>query len=264
MTEVAANFVGAIPEHYDNNLGPRLFFDYANDIAARVCARQPGSVLELAAGTGIVTRRLRDTLPEHCSLLATDLNPPMLEWAKQKFKGEEAISFKAADATQLLFEDNSFDIVVCQFGVMFFPDKDASYREVSRVLKPGGQYLFSVWGSWEHNPFAQIAHNVVAEIFPGNPPGFYKVPFGYHDINLIRRELSAAGFRNVEAEPVHLTSEIPSAADFARGLVFGNPLMEEILARGGDPEMVCSAIEKAIDSKLGSSMPLQAVIIQAS
>ena len=264
MTDVAANFVGSIPEYYDHNLGPRLFFDYADDLAARVCAQAPDSVLELAAGTGILTRRLRNVLPEHCSLLATDLNPPMLETAKQKFEDEEAVCFEAADATQLPFEDNNFDIVVCQFGVMFFPDKDASYREVLRVLKPGGQYLISVWGSWEHNPFARIAHEVVAEFFPGNPPGFYKVPFGYHDINLIRHDLAAAGFGDVTAETVNISSEIPSAGDFARGLVYGNPLVEEILAREGDPQLVCSAIEKAIFSKLGSSMPLEAVIIRAS
>jgi ubiquinone/menaquinone biosynthesis C-methylase UbiE len=264
MNDVAANFVGSIPEHYDRELGPRLFFGYANDLAARVSALNPKSVLELAAGTGILSRKLRDALPDSCKILATDLNPPMLETAKNKFGAEECIDFKQADASQLSFGDSSFDALVCQFGVMFFPDKKLSYREALRVLKPQGRYIFNVWSTWESNPFAQIADEVVASIFPDNPPGFYKVPFGYHDTDLICAELSDAGFRNIKTETLALTSDIPNAASFARGLVFGNPLMEEIRTRGGDPEIVCSAVEVAISRKLGSSMPLQAVIIEAS
>ena len=264
MTDVAANFVGSIPEYYDRFLGPRIFSRYAREITARVVSRQPDSVLELAAGTGIVSRELRNSLPAHCSLLVSDLNSPMLDTAREKFRPAENVVFKSADATDLPFLENAFDSVVCQFGVMFFPQKEKSYVEVRRVLRPGGHYTFSVWGSWEQNPFAELTHKVVADLFPNNPPGFYKVPFGYHDEDLIHDELMAAGFTSAEFETLHLTSDIPSSNDFARGLVFGNPLLEEILARGGDPEIVCSAIARALDDNLGSSMPLQAVIIAAS
>lgn len=264
MNRAAANFVGSIPEYYDRFLGPRIFSDYADDLASRVSTKQPRAVLELAAGTGIVSRKLRDALPSYCDLLATDLNPPMLATARSKFQADENISFEMADATNLPFEDNRFDVVVCQFGVMFFPDKEKSYAEVLRVLRPGGQYIFSVWGSWDENPFAAIAHSVVADMYPDKPPGFYKVPFGYHDTQEIHDSLMSTGFTQCKSDALALTSTIPSAKEFARGLVFGNPLLEEILSRGGDPDRVCAAIATAIESKLGSSMPLRAVIIEAS
>ena len=172
MSSQASEFIGSIPEHYDKGLGPRIFFDYADDLADRVSKLNPGSVLELAAGTGIVTRRLRDALPDNCELLATDLNAPMLAVAQKKFDRSENVRFETADASRLQFDDEFFDTVTCQFGVMFFPDKERSYSEVSRVLKPGGHYVFNVWGSWEKNPFAELVHEVIAEYFPDDPPGF--------------------------------------------------------------------------------------------
>ncbi len=140
-----ANFIGDIPEHYDRGLGPIIFVDYAADLARRAAACVPARVLETAAGTGIVTRQLRDLLPVGVRLTATDLNPPMLEVARAKFQPDEDVDFRHADAAALPFADDSFDAVVCQFGVMFFPDKDRSYREIHRVLAPGGRYLFNVW-----------------------------------------------------------------------------------------------------------------------
>ena len=141
MSGHAADFTGGIPEHYDRYLGPVLFTDYADDIAQRVAISAPARVLELAAGTGIVTRRLRDRLPVGTHLTATDLNPPMLAMASTKIRPGEQVDFQQADATALPFPDGTFDAVVCQFGVMFFPDKNKSYREVHRVLVPHGRYL---------------------------------------------------------------------------------------------------------------------------
>ena len=172
-----ASFVGNIPEHYDRGLGPIIFVDYATDIARREAACNPGRVLEIAAGTGIVTRQLRDQLPAQVRLTATDLNPPMLEVARAKFRPDEDVDFRPADAAALPFPDHSFDAVVCQFGVMFFPEKDKSYREIHRVLATGGRYLFNVWDSHRYNDFGRIVHEVVGSFFPGDPPQFYKVPF---------------------------------------------------------------------------------------
>ena len=263
MSTQASEFVGSIPEYYDSGLGPRIFFDYADDLANRVAKLKPRSVLELAAGTGIVTRRLRDALPDHCQLLASDLNAPMLEVAREKFDPEESVIFETVDATKLEFDDELFDTVTCQFGVMFFPDKERSYSEVFRVLKPGGHYVFNVWGSWEKNPYAELVHEVIAEFFPDDPPGFYRVPFGYHDIDVIRESVLASGFNQVEIEHVDITSAIPSAKNFAQGIVFGNPVFDEIIERDGDPEEVRNAVTRAIENSLGDSMPLQAIFIDA-
>jgi len=160
-----AAFIGSIPQHYDQGLGPLIFVDYAEDISQRVAACNPAKVLETAAGTGIVTRRLRDRLPAAAHLIATDLNAPMLEIARAKFRSGEQIEFKPADATALPFGDSSFDAIVCQFGLMFFPDKDKSFREAYRVLAPGGRYFFNVWDSHRYNPFGRIAHEVPGRFF---------------------------------------------------------------------------------------------------
>jgi hypothetical protein len=154
--------------------------------------------------------------------------------------------------------------VTCQFGVMFFPDKPSSYVEAKRVLKPSGSYVFSVWGSWAENPFAQITHETVAEFFPEQPPEFYKVPFSYHNSAEIRDALQGAGFSQVNIDEVNLISTISSADAFARGLVFGNPLYQEVIDRGGNPDEVCTAVSAAIDRHLGSEMSLQAFVVSAS
>ena len=263
MSEQASRFVDSIPGYYERFLGPHLFRGFADDIASRAARAQPESVLELAAGTGIVSRCLRDVMPPACNVTATDLNSPMLELARTKFDSHENIQFRTADACDLPFDDDSFDAVVCQFGVMFFPDKLRSYEEVLRVLTPGGRYLLNVWCSWEANPFARIAHEAVARFFPADPPGFYKVPFGYNDESEIEHSLLSAGFGRVDISSVKHSADIISAADFAAGLVFGNPLYEEVTTRGGDPDDIRSAVAASIERELGDSMPLEALVIEA-
>jgi ubiquinone/menaquinone biosynthesis C-methylase UbiE len=169
--------------------------------------------LELAAGTGIVTRRLRDLLPRDARLIATDLNPPMLEVARGKFGADEAVEFEPADATALPFPDASFDAIICQFGVMFFPDKDKSYREAHRVLVSAGQYLFSVWDSHRHNPIGRLIIEIVTEFFPHDPPQFYQVPFGYHRIDPIKDSLEAAGFTDLRIAVLSLKQDSPRCRD---------------------------------------------------
>ena len=263
MNKDASKFVGSIPEHYDACLGPRIFAGFADDLVRRVVQAGARSVLELAAGTGIVTRKLQDSLPESSDLVATDLNGPMLDAARKKFREGESVRFQEADAMDLPFPDASFDCVSCQFGVMFFPDKARSYAETFRVLKPGGRYLFNVWDDWAYNPFARLAHEAVANFFPDDPPGFYKVPFGYRDTDEISASLANAGFAAIAHETVTLQSDIPSAHDFATGLVFGNPLFNEILARQGNPEQIRQAVATAITEGLGDKTTLQAIVISA-
>jgi ubiquinone/menaquinone biosynthesis C-methylase UbiE len=261
----ASDFVGSIPEHYDRGLGPMIFVDYAEDIAMRTARYNPQRVLELAAGTGIVTRQLRDHLPAAAVLIATDLNPPMLEVAKAKFGPNEKIEVRPADATQVPFPDAAFDAVVCQFGVMFFTDKDQSYREVRRVLAPGGRYLFSVWDAQRHNAFGRIAHEIPARFFAADPPSFYRVPFGYHEIDPIKESLIAAGFTNIVVRVLRLEKKLADAAAFARGLVFGNPMIDQIRVRGVEPERVVEALSEALRAEFGDHglMPMQAILFEA-
>jgi len=266
------NFSGSIPEHYDRGLGPVIFADYATEMAKRVAAAAPRRVLETAGGTGIVTRALRDALPAATRLTATDLNAPMLEISRAKFRTGEAIEFQPADATALPFADAAFDAVVCQLGLMFFPDKDKGHREALRVLAPGGRYHLSVWDSHRYNPFARIAHEVVGGFFPVDPPQFYQVPVNCHPIDPLKEALLSAGFADIRIAVVALQKTIPDLAAFARGAVYGNPLIDQIRARGGvDPERVVTALTDAFRREFPADpaqatavrMPLQAIFYEA-
>jgi ubiquinone/menaquinone biosynthesis C-methylase UbiE len=265
MSGHAADFSGGIPEHYDRHLGSVLFADYADDIAQRVAISAPARVLELAAGTGIVTRRLRDRLPVGTHLTATDLNPPMLAMASAKFQPGEQVDFQQADATALPFPDGAFDAVVCQFGIMFFSDKDKSYREVHRVLAPNGRYLFNVW---DPSRGLHPTTEVVSSFFPSDPPQFYKVPFSYYRLDPIKESLEAAGFIDLRIAVITIEKEILDAGSFARGLIYGNPIVDEIRKRGGvTPDRVVDALKVALCKRFGDDpgrMTLQAIVIEAT
>lgn len=263
MPELETRFSGSVPENYDRGLGPFIFEHYARQMAERCAALRPRSVLETAAGTGIVSKFLRECLAPDCSLVATDLNKPMLDYASAKLGTDAAIDFVVADACQLPFEDDQFDAVVCQFGVMFYPDRQASYEEAFRVLKPGGSYLFSVWDTWAENPFAEIAYDIGAEFCADDPPAFYKVPFCYNDIDAIIQALELAGFSECVVERLPHTQDLFDANLFARGIVDGNPLREELLERGIEPESVCNRMSQALRDRLGKDMPLQAIFLSA-
>jgi SAM-dependent methyltransferase len=265
--EKVAEFAGGIPYYYDRELGPVFFADFAGDLARRVAATQPMRVLEIAAGTGIVTRRLRDALPSGARLTATDLNQAMLEVAKTKFQSQDRVDFQTADATSLPFADGSLDAVVCQFGVMFFPDKEKSYREVHRVLAPRGCYAFNVMDSLRHNPAARIATRVIGSFFPNDPPQFYLTPFGYYRLDPIKDALTEAGFSDMTITVATENREIADPAAFAHGLVFGNPVIEQIRARGGvDPDRIAEALAEAFRKELDSNpcrTRMRAIIIEA-
>jgi SAM-dependent methyltransferase len=267
MIDQAARFAGTIPAHYEHGLGPHLFADYAADLARRTAAAAPARVLETAAGTGIVTRALRDALPRCSLLVASDLNPPMLEVARRKFLAGEKVEFRPADAAALPFDDGAFDALVCQFGVMFFPDKDKAYREAWRVLAPGGRYHFNVWDSFAVNPFARITHDTVGRFFARDAPAFYTVPFGYHRIDAIEASLTAAGFEDASTHVLKVETAIPQARRFAEGLILGNPIVEEICARGtAEPDAIIAALTAALEAAFGRDpgrMPLQAIVVSA-
>jgi ubiquinone/menaquinone biosynthesis C-methylase UbiE len=257
-------FGGSIPENYDRSLGPSFFEPFAKDMAARLDPKRHRNVLEIACGTGIVTRRIRDRLSPEARLVATDLNPAMLALAQTK--SVENVTWQEADASTLPFADGSFDAVVCQFGVMFFPDKEAAMLETHRVLNSGGAFLFSVWDSFEVNPAARVTHETIASFFDRDPPSFYQTPFGFHDAELIRHLLRKAGFEGIEISVVPLPCRSASAAEFATGLVRGNPVATAIEERGVRVERVERAVEKEIGERFGVApveTTMQALVCRA-
>lgn len=268
MSSDATGFIGNIPQYYDQGLGPIIFTEYAADIARRAASGRPARVLETAAGTGIVTRKLRDALPDDTQLTATDLNLPMLDVARAKFRPGEQVGFQPADAVALPFADQSYDAIVCQFGVMFFPDKVKSFSEAYRVLAPGSRYLLSVWDSHRYNPFGRIAHEVAARFFPTDPPQFYNLPFSCHQIDPIKELLMAAGFGDIGIAVIRQERELPDIANFARAAVYGNPLIDQVRARGGvDPERIVDALAQEFRREFGNDpgrMPVQAIVFSAT
>lgn len=256
----------SLAEHYDRGLGPVLFAGYGERLARQAAAHKPRRTLEMAAGTGIVTRFLRDFLPADASLTATDLNPPMLEVARAKFGGDEPIKFETADAMKLPFADGSFDAVVCQFGVMFFPDKDKGYREVRRVLAPGGRYHFDVFDSVEFNPSSRVVSEVLVETFKVDPPPFLRVPYGYGAVDPILASLRAAGFGDVRVDVVNLRAPVADLSAFASAYILGSPMAEQIRARGVDPQALIASVEAALRERalIEGCAPLCALLFDAA
>jgi ubiquinone/menaquinone biosynthesis C-methylase UbiE len=246
-----AAFGGAIPENYDRYLGPVLFEPYAHDLAGRLPKQGLKNVLEVACGTGIVTRRLRDALPRETSFIATDLNSAMLNFAARKFQTGENVKWQEADASALPFPDQSFDAVVSQFGLMFVPDKDRAQAEAFRVLRPGGIQIFNVWDSFAHNDLPRTTHEVIASFFDRDPPTFYQTPFGYHNRDVIRNSLEGAGFREVEVEAVTLPCRSTSADELAIGLVRGNPVSLMIEERGANIDEILRKVAVVVGEKFG-------------
>ena len=231
MTATDTVFAGSIPAIYDRYMVPLLFQPYASLVAERARDLQPARILETAAGTGVLTSLLHEALPDS-KIVATDLNQPMLDLAASRIDSDK-IRFLAADAQQLPFADSSFDLVVCQFGVMFFPDKVAANEEARRVLREGGRYMLVIWDSIDRNLATKVAGAAVAQLFPDEAGAFYeRVPFRYHDVELIEHDLIASGFEDIEIETVELRSRAPSARDAAIGLTQGTPMRSEIEQRG--------------------------------
>jgi len=228
-------FGGSIPELYDTYLVPLIFEPYAMDIARRLASRHPKRVLEVAAGTGVVTRAIAAALPNDAAIVASDLNQPMIDRAAA-IGTDRPIEWRKADAMQLPFADGTFDAVVCQFGVMFFPDKPKAFAEARRVLAPGGTLLFNVWDRIEENEFANSVTSSLALHFPNDPPGFLsRIPHGYHDRDAIERDLAHGGFTEAPLfETLAMRSRASSAKIPAIAYCQGTPLRSEIEARAAD------------------------------
>lgn len=248
MEAPAQLYSGSVPALYDRYRGPVFFEPFATDIARRLADLCSGNLLETAAGTGIVTRVLARMLPETVSIIASDISQAMLDFAAEQ-TGLERITWRRADALTLPFDDATFDAVLCQFGVMFFPDKVAGYCETRRVLKPGCRFVFNVWDRIENNEFCLLVCDAMARLFPDNPPDLLaRTPYGYFNTDLIRHELTKAEFENIVIETVDRQSAAPSARDLAIGFCQGSPLRSEIEER--DPSRLREATDAATEALL--------------
>jgi ubiquinone/menaquinone biosynthesis C-methylase UbiE len=247
-------FSGSIAKLYEEQLVPLIFAPYADDLATRLASRSPARVLEVAAGTGVVTRKLASVLPADVSIIATDLNQAMLDMGSE-VGTSRPVQWRQADALQLPFADGEFDAVVCQFGVMFFPDKAEAFSEARRVLKPGGVFIFNAWDRIEENEFADTVTTALASLFPRDPPRFMaRTPHGYHDRSAIERDLRSGGFTAAaNIDTVAKRSKAKSPRDPAIAYCQGTPLRSEIQER--DPsrlEEATDIAEKAIAQRFGS------------
>ena len=246
-------FAGSIPEFYETYLVPLIFEAYAYDLAERIAALSPRDVLETAAGSGVVTRALARRLGRRVRYVVTDLNQPMLDHARSKQGADDRITWQQADALDLTFENESFDAIACQFGVMFFPDKVAGFAEARRVLKLDGKFVFNVWDKIEENEFADVVTQSAGEVFPEDPPLFLtRAPHGYHDMNTIRSDVRAAGFSDVVIETIEEMSTAPSPRHAAVAYCQGTPLRNEIEARDATLlEHVTDRAAEVIASRFG-------------
>lgn len=267
MKDQELRFTGSVPEKYDRLMVPLIFRPYAKELARRAQAFAPRMLLETAAGTGAVTEALAEALPD-TQIVATDLNHPMLDMAAERVRSGH-VRFQLADAQELPFEDGSFDLAVCQFGAMFFPDKVRGHAEARRVLNDGGRYLLAIWDRIERNQLTAAAQQALIDIFPDDPPLFMREgPFGYHDPERIERDLHHAGFGTVQIDTVEKRSRSPSAHDAATALCYGTPMGVEVDEREpGSLDRVFAAVEQALrrfDGPNGIDAPISAHIVTAT
>jgi len=251
-----------MPEAYDRWLAPAVFQPFAVDLAQRAARLSPRRVLEIAAGTGVLTRELVAAIPA-AEVTATDLNAAMVEFGSRQVP---AAAWHEADALHLPFDDKQFDLVVCQFGVMFFPDKAAAFGEVRRVLTAGGRLLFSAWGTVDTHGFAAALIVGVERVFPDHPPAFIMdVPHGYSDPGRAAADLAAGGLECVSTESVTLDGQSGSAADIAVGFCTGTPLRTAIEARG-DLTATTAVVSAEMTARLGGgpvTAKMTAYVIEA-
>jgi ubiquinone/menaquinone biosynthesis C-methylase UbiE len=259
-----ARFVGSIPELYDRHLGPVLFEPYAKELASRIPAGAK-RVLELAAGTGRLTKHLLAGIGANAELVVTDLNEPMLDEAKKHIT-DQRVRWKPADMLALPFEAGSFDAVFCQFGLMFAPDKLQALKEMRRMLAPGGKLLLSVWDELGKNIASQRLHHMAFALMPLDPPTFMSTPFSMSDAPALKSLASEAGFKEARIDTVVKTAEAVSAPDLAIGFVRGNPLSLQLQDRGVDVDAFQTQVAAALAHEFGESpckSPLSAHVLTA-
>lgn len=247
--ELQRTFSGTIPTYYDSCLGPAWFGKIAADLARRVPEDPGGDVLEIACGTGLMTRPLRERLDSRRRLVATDLSVPMLDYARGKMNDLQGIEWRQADALKLPFADGEFAAVACSLGVMFVPDRKGLFNEMRRVLRPGGTLFFNVWDRIEENTCVRVYAEVLEGMFPGDNEIHFRLPYEMHSEDLLRELVTGARFKAPRIEKVPLAVEGVTPREIATGQVRGTPRGLLLAKRGVDfdetIEKVTVALEKA-------------------
>ena len=266
MVDVSRNFGGSIPEYYDRCLGPAWFDKFAVDLAGRLPAKPGGDVLEIACGTGLVSRRLRSRLDPAVRLVATDISKAMLDYARAG-AGAPGIEWREADACKLPFGDAAFGAAACAFGVMFFPDRKTAFAEARRVLREGGTFLFNVWDRVEQNPHSRCNSELFEALFPGDAEmQFTRITHGMCDLALLRGLLGEAGFKEVRIETRRVEVVSPDARTIATGIIRGTPRVALIEKKGAAVEEIVERLTAAL-AKVGGAKPYrshaQAVVVEA-
>ncbi|WP_394773877.1 class I SAM-dependent methyltransferase [Flavobacterium sp.] len=265
-TTTKNSFSGSIPFKYEEYLGPLLFESYAIDMAKRVKETSPSKILEIACGTGRVTNQLLNELP-NAQITATDINPAMLNLAKDIVKNQKNVTWEVADAMSLPFDDEYFDCITAQFGVMFYQDKIKAHKEAFRVLKKGGTYIFNSWNKMEENHVIHLVKKLMEEYFPIDPPSFYNVPFSYFEPATITSDLEEGGFHDIKTSLVKVNGYSKDSHSAATGLLEGTPIYGSIIEKDEDilPEIINKLSGKLADlyGKENLSVPLQAIVTTA-
>jgi ubiquinone/menaquinone biosynthesis C-methylase UbiE len=261
MTETDV-FKHSTPHLYDRYLGPLLFEPYAKYVAEHVVLLRPSRILETAAGTGIVTRAVAEALPA-AQIVATDINPALVEFAAQHLPSQRVL-FERADAQDLPYEDESFDLVLCLFGLMFFPDKQRANAEARRVLRAGGTYVVVTFDRLDRNPVPKAAGDAVATLFPEDPRYMQRGPFSYADPTVVESDLKAAGFDDVVVETIELSSRV-TAHEAAQGIVLGSPFRAEIERLDAAAlQRATAAVREALLPWDGKDAPMAAHVASAT
>jgi len=263
-----SHFTDAVARFYESTLVPLIFEPYADDLAARALALKPGAVLEVACGTGVVTRALAAALPTSTEITATDLNEAMVSHAEHVGTARDVI-WRQANVMELPFDDDAFDVVVCQFAVMFFPDRVAAYREIRRVLRPGGTFLYNLWNNIEHNEFAAVVTDAMSALYPADPPAFLpRTPHGHGRPDEIEAEAKSAGFTQTQLTQSDHLSSAATAHLAAIAYCQGTPLRDEIEARdAGGLDRATQIASEALRERFGPGPiagRISAIVVSAS